>query len=340
MAGAGPDARSEGSPVGGTWGMGSGSPASLVLEASGVSKAYGPLEALKAIDLTISRGEIVGLLGPNGAGKSTLISIVAGLLRPDVGTVTVNGIDPARDPVKAQRFVGFAPQSTGVYEPLTVEENLVFFGQLAGLRRRRLAERITDVCEALLLETLRPRKCEELSGGEKRRVHTAIALMARPQLLLLDEPTVGADIETRGALIDLVKLLADEGTAILYSTHYLPEVEALDASVVLLHAGRVIARGSVDDLIARHGVGMLELRFAGPAPTLDSTDLSVEYDGNALRLRTSAPAVAAAQVMNELGDHVDRLESLDVLRPSLDSVFLSLTGHRLRAPESEPDGAS
>ncbi len=304
-----------------------------VLEVATVSKSYGTRQALQQIDLTVSPGQVVGLLGPNGAGKTTLLSIVAGLLRADAGTVRVNGSDVGLDPLRAQRSLGFAPQGTGLYEPLTVEENLRFFGGLAGLRRRRLTQRVAEVSEALLLGELRSRQCQQLSGGEKRRVHTAIALIAEPPLVLLDEPTVGADIETRMALLELVEDLAARGTAILYTTHYLPEVETLDAAVVLIDRGRVIARGSVDHLVAAHGSGELELQFNGPAPSLEVEGLSVRKDGDRLSLSTPDPAPAAAQILNKLDADIHRLVGVNILRPSLESVFLHLTGRSFREEE-------
>ena len=310
-----------------------------VLEVAGVSKSYGSHRALQEIDLAVAPGQIVGLLGPNGAGKTTLLSIVAGLLRADAGTVRVRGSDVARDPLRVQRSLGFAPQSTGLYEPLTVEENLRFFGELAGLRRRQLDRRVAAVCEALLLEGLRSRQCQQLSGGEKRRAHTAVALISEPPLLMLDEPTVGADIETRMALIELMRDLAANGTAILYTTHYLPEVEALDAYVVLADEGRVIARGSVDQLIAAHGSGELELRFRGPAPPLAVDGLSIRTDGDRLCASTPTPAPVAAQVLNKLGADINRLNGVSILRPSLESVFLNLTGRRFRELEDHDDAA-
>ncbi|MGH9016271.1 MAG: ABC transporter ATP-binding protein, partial [Acidimicrobiales bacterium] len=258
-----------------------------MLDLDGVGKAYGTRPVLHDVDLAVAPGQIVGLLGPNGAGKTTLLSIVAGLLPADSGTVRVNGFDVGRQPLPAQRSLGFAPQNTGLYDPLTVEANLRFYGELAGLRRRRLEQRITEVCDALLLGALRARRCQYLSGGEKRRAHTAVALISEPPLLLLDEPTVGADIDTRMALVGLVQDLAAGGTAILYTTHYLPEIEALDAAVVLINEGRVVARGSIDDLIAAHGTGELELRFNGPAPAVDMDGLSVPRDGDRLYLSTA-----------------------------------------------------
>jgi ABC-2 type transport system ATP-binding protein len=308
-----------------------------VLEAAGVTKSYGPNPALRGVDLSVVQGQVLSLLGPNGAGKTTLLSIVAGLLPADAGTVRVNGFDVARDRLRAQRSLGFAPQSTGLYEPLTVEENLRFFGELAGLRRRQLDRRITEVCDALLLDGLRARQCQHLSGGEKRRAHTAITLIAEPPLVMLDEPTVGADMETRMALIALVRELARSGTAVLYTTHYLPEVEALDATVVLVDEGRVIARGSVDRLIAVHGSGELELRFKGPAPWVDVDGLAIQNDGDRLFVSTPDPAPVAARLLNKLDDDIHRLEGVAVLRPNLESVFLNLTGRRLR--EGSADAA-
>ena len=311
-----------------------------MLEVAGVCKSYGTHRVLRDVDLTVAPGQVVGLLGPNGAGKTTLLSIVAGLFPADAGTVRVNGTDVARDPLRTQRNLGFAPQTTGLYEPLTVEENLRFFGELAGLRRRQLDRRVVEVCEALLLGDLLSRQCQHLSGGEKRRVHTAVALIAEPPLLLLDEPTVGADIETRIALISLVQDLAARGTAIVYTTHYLPEVEVLDAAVVLMNEGALIARGSVNQLISEHGSGELELRFKGPAPSVSVDGLIIHRKGDRLYVTTAAPAPVAAQILSKLdAGHVMRLDAVNTVRPSLESVFLNMTGRRLQDAEDRHNAA-
>jgi ABC-2 type transport system ATP-binding protein len=307
------------------------------LEVIGVSKRYGDRQALAGVDLAIAPGQVVALLGPNGAGKSTLLSVVAGLMRADAGTVVVNGWSVREDPLLAQRSIGFAPQTTGLYEPLTVEENLRFFGELAGLRGRHLAARLDEVTDALILGGLRHRQCQHLSGGEKRRAHTAVALVARPPLVLLDEPTVGADIETRSALIDVVAALAADGTAILYTTHYLPEIEALGADVVMIDRGRVVAEGTIDQLVADYGIGELELRFRGPAPRLHVEGQSLTVDGERIVTASAEPASIAVRVLDRLGDDVHRLEDVRILRPSLESVFLNLTGRKLPDPEEADD---
>lgn len=309
------------------------------LEVVGVRKSYAGHEALSGVDLAIAPGQVVGLLGPNGAGKTTLLSIVAGLLRADAGRIHVNGWDVTAEPLRAQRTIGFAPQSTGVYEPLTVEENLRFFGALGGLKGRELTLRVDRLTDDLLLGNLRSKQCQHLSGGEKRRVHTAIALIARPPLVLLDEPTVGADIETRAALIALVQSLAAGATAVLYTTHYLPEVESLQADVVLIDCGRVVAEGTIDHLVAEHGTGELELRFIGPAPGVDLAGCKTHIDGDRIVVSTSEPAAVAVALLDRLGEDIHRLQDVRILRPSLENVFLNLTGRRLPDSGGTEDAA-
>jgi ABC-2 type transport system ATP-binding protein len=209
-----------------------------VLEVRGLTKTFGRMVALDGVNLEIQRGEICALLGQNGAGKTTLTSIVAGLRRPDSGNVLVGGIDVVAKPKEASRLIGLVPQEVGVYPTLTVREGMRFFGELADLRGRTLSARIEEVAEALDLTDLLGRTAGRLSGGEKRRVHTAMALVHRPALLLLDEPTAGVDVQTRIRLLNAVRALAtDFDTAVCYTTHYLAEVETLRASVAILDDG-------------------------------------------------------------------------------------------------------
>jgi len=208
--------------------------------------------ALDGVDLTLGAGAMLALLGPNGAGKSTLVSLAAGLMRPDDGTVRVLGADPAARGGDVLREIGVAPQEIGVYPQLTVTANLRAFAELYGLRPRAARARATELLEPFALTELARRPAGKLSGGEQRRLHAAIALVNRPRLAIFDEPTAGADPSTREHILRAVRDLAREGTAVVYTTHYLPEVEGLDADVVLLERGRVIARGSVGELVAQH----------------------------------------------------------------------------------------
>lgn len=298
-----------------------------VLAARQLRKAYGTTTALDGVDLVVEPGSIVGLLGPNGAGKTTLVSIVAGLRRPDSGSVHVGGVDIARHPERAQRLVGLAPQDTGVYLALSVRDNLRFFAGLAGLRRRDLRQRLDDTADALGLTELLGRRASELSGGERRRLHSAIALVHRPRLVLLDEPTTGADVTTRGEILRLVRSLADDGTAVVYSTHYLHEIEELDAHVAFIDHGRIVAEGGVDELIGRYGSSALELTFEGPVPAAARIDGAIVHDSS-VRIASPDPAGIAAQVLSRLGPDATMLRAIEVARPSLEAVFLTVTGRR------------
>jgi len=284
----------------------------LVVE--GVRKSYGSLVALDGVDLSVAAGEVVGLVGPNGAGKTSLVSIVAGLRRADKGRVLVGEVDVVRHRDRVGPLVGLAQQDVAVYPTISVRDNLIVFGELAGLRRKALGARIDEVANALGLEDLLTRRANALSGGQKRRLHTAMALLHRPPLLLLDEPTVGADIESRARLLAHVGYLAnEEGAAVVYSTHYLPEVEQLGASVAVIDRGRVLARGSLSDLLSRHARAAVELVFA---------------DGERRRIVTDDPARAAAEALASLGSDAARLSGIEIVRPTLESVYLSVTGRR------------
>jgi ABC-2 type transport system ATP-binding protein len=301
-----------------------------MLVVSGARKSYGTRSALAGVDLEIAPGEVVGLLGPNGAGKTTLVSIVTGLVRPDAGTVLIGSIDALGHPHQTRRLLGVAPQETGLYPTLTCRENLRFFGELAGLRTRELRRAVDSVAEALQLTDLLNRHAQHLSGGERRRLHTAMSLVNRPPLVLLDEPTTGADVRTRTQLLQVVGELAAEGSAILYSTHYLTEIEQLAATVVILDQGRLIARGSVAQLVAAHAANVVELTFEGRVPPLlaHAHDASIEAEGSTLRVRTKEPGRVTAAILADLGPRATQLRSLEVIQPSLETAYLEITGQR------------
>lgn len=291
---------------------------------------------LDHVDLDVDAGEVVGLLGPNGAGKTTLVSCLAGLRHPDGGTVVVNGVDVQEHPVEARRAMGIAPQDLGIYLQLTVRENLRFFSKMCGVPRRELDSRIEEVAEALGLAGLFDRRALDLSGGEKRRLHTAMALLHRPPLLLLDEPTAGVDVHTRSRLLEVIRGLAGEGTAICYATHYLHEIERLDASVVILERGKVIARGTSRDLIAKSGGAMVEIKLEGGLPSELASLGETDGESATLRVRTAEPGLETTRLLTSLGQAADRIRSLEIVQPSLESVYLDLTGRRFEV-ESPTD---
>ena len=220
------------------------------LRVTGVRRSFGSVTALAGFDLQVGPGEIVGLIGPNGAGKSTFDRVVAGILRPDAGEVTVGGIDLRRDPRRARGRCGLAAQDVALYPTATARENLTLFGRVAGLRGGALRRGVERVGTDLLLDAVLDRRVAVLSGGQQRRVHAAVAMLPAPPVLLLDEPTVGADPASRLALLAAVRRRADEGCAVVYTTHYLPEIAALGATLAVAVGGRVVARGPVDELLA------------------------------------------------------------------------------------------
>ena len=271
-----------------------------MLVATNLVKRYGVVQALGGFDLTVARGEICGLIGHNGAGKTTFVEVATGLVRPDAGRVSIGG----RPPSRARHLYGLAPQELALYLSASVRQNLALFGGLAGLRRRALRDAITDTAAALQLTDVLDRPVGLLSGGQRRRAQAATALVHRPPLLLLDEPTVGADPETRQALLELITCRAAEGAAVCYTTHYLPELVDLGASLAICSAGRVVARGSQEQLLA--GLpGHLDLMYAS---------------GRTEHIATPDPAAELARLL----ERGARPTSINIRTASLDDLYHSL----------------
>lgn len=219
-----------------------------MLAAVGLVKTYSRLRALDEFTLHVAAGEIVGLVGPNGAGKTTFVEVITGLIRPDAGSVTVGGINALRRPRAARELLGVCPQETALYPSVTVAEHLRLFGGLAGLRRDALGRAAAEIAELMQLTDVLGRPAGLLSGGQRKRTQAATALVAPRPLLLLDEPTVGADPLTRTALLNVITARAAAGAAIVYTTHYLPELAELGATIAVVRAGRVATRGSQAEL--------------------------------------------------------------------------------------------
>ncbi|MDW3218317.1 MAG: ABC transporter ATP-binding protein [Acidimicrobiales bacterium] len=301
-----------------------------MLRATGLTKRYGDVVALRGVDFAVDAGSVVALLGRNGAGKTTMLSIIAGLLEPDAGEILVDGVDVRRHRSAAATRIGIAPQETGIYRVLTVRENLEFFGEIAGLDRATRRARAEEVGEALGLSALLDRTATTLSGGEARRLHTACALVHAPPLLLLDEPTVGADVATRNQLIASVRALAADGAAVVYTTHYLPEVEALDADIVVIDEGALLARGTRAELVATYFAAGVELEMAtgldlAALPRLDGLEPTV-VGPRRWHLRGQTDV---ADIVRRLDDHAPDIVAIEASRPDLERVFLEITGRGL-----------
>lgn len=306
-----------------------------MVEVAGLGKSFGSRRVLDQVNFSVQRGELVGLLGPNGAGKTTTLSILATILTPDEGKVTIAGFDLARDRAAIRARLGLVPQGLALYPSLTALENLALFARLRGAS----APQAHRVCEEALNEVGLAehghRTVGLLSGGMKRRLNLACALVHRPQVLLLDEPTVGVDPQSRERILGTIKELGQSGTAVLYCTHYMDEVERLCNRVVLIDHGRVVAAGSVAELIALAGgrprielyfhdppasgwhLGLPGVNELTPAPSPNHTVL--QFDSLAQVHELLARAQAGGQILE-----------FTVHSPNLSDAFMALTGHRLR----------
>jgi ABC-2 type transport system ATP-binding protein len=289
------------------------------------------------VSFTIAAGETYGLLGPNGAGKTTTISMICGLLVPDGGQVTVAGRPIRRDDPGAKAALGLVPQDIALYPDLTARENLRFFGRLQGLRGRRLDGRIAAVLDVVALTDRADDRVDTYSGGMKRRANIAAGLLHEPDLLVLDEPTVGVDPQSRNAILASIEALAGSGLSVLYTTHYMEEAERLCHRVGIIDEGRLVAEGTRAELvrsITQHtrvrltGTGRLD-ELAAAARDLDGVQAATVADGGVDLL-----VVDAGRALPRFIDAAERaavtVTGLDVVEPDLETVFLELTGKALR----------
>jgi ABC-2 type transport system ATP-binding protein len=305
------------------------------IEVRGLGKTYpGGVEAVKGIDFDVAPGEVFGLLGPNGAGKSTTIGMLTTTIRPTAGTARLAGFDVAAEPLAARAVSSVVFQEPTVDRALTGRRNLELHARLWGVGRREAAARVAELAETLGLAELVERPVGSYSGGERRRLEIARALVSAPQVLFLDEPTVGLDPRIRHELLDLIGGLRDRETTILVTTHYLDEAERLCDRIAIMHGGRIVALDTPDALLAGLGREILELRVAGEVngtlAALRSHGIAAEDAftlGSTLTVplheRTGAQAVAA------LEDLALPTIAVSTREPTLDDVYLRLTGDRL-----------
>lgn len=308
-----------------------------VLEVNGLRKRYGALEAVRGVSLTIAEGETYGLLGPNGAGKTTTIAMICGLRTRDAGRVRLDGQELDVGAVGAKRGIGLVPQELAIYPDLTARENLAFFGGLQGMAGPALRARIAEVLDIVGLTDRAGDRAEKFSGGMQRRLNIGIGLLHRPRLLLLDEPTVGVDPQSRNAILESIAALGREGMAILYTTHYMEEAERLCDRVAIIDAGEIKAEGTQRELTALVG-GRDQVRLgvtgniAAATLALQAVDGIAEVaakDGTLEAMVENARGVlprllAAAEGAGAI------VRSVEIVEPDLESVFLHLTGRALR----------
>lgn len=292
-----------------------------MLQLTQVRKAFGRITAVDGLTLHVQPGEVLGLLGPNGAGKTTSISMAVGLLSPDAGEValvTPDGRRHAPSDPHVRAMIGLAPQSLALYDELTARENLAFLGRLQGLSGQRLKDRVEAVLGLTGLSDRGDGRARTYSGGMKRRLNLAAAIIHEPGLVLMDEPTAGVDPQSRIALFDIVRALRDQGRTVVYSTHYMEEAEKLCDRVAIMDHGRLMALDTVPALIRDHGGhSVLRLVRNGREEVIQAAD-PIAVLSEALRANSNGNASPGP------------VESATIDRPTLESVFLRLTGRTLR----------
>lgn len=309
----------------------------MLIETKGIKKYYKKVRAVDGIGLEVRQGEILGILGPNGAGKSTAISVISSLIRPDEGDVFFKGESILKNPAAIRRVMGIVPQEVALYPDLSAAENLKFFGKLYGLKGEKLKTRMQEVLDLLELNGRAKDAVKNYSGGMKRRVNIGAALLHHPEVLIMDEPTVGIDPQSRSHILDTVKALNKKGMTIIYTSHYMEEVEQLCDRIYVMDHGKVIASGTKEDLknlmggddivslqTDRASEGFLrELRGSLKVKNADQK-------GNSITLMVQKDCDILSDIFETASRNGVKLKSLDIKTPTLEDVFLYLTGRGLR----------
>ncbi len=316
------------------------------ISVTGLKKSFGEIRALDGVDLQAAPGTVLGLLGPNGAGKTTAVRVMTTLLAPDAGTVRVAGLDVIRDAAELRTRIGLAGQYAAVDENLTGLENLVMVGRLYGERRAQAKRRGRELLERFDLVEAADRPARTYSGGMRRRIDLAAALVARPPVLFLDEPTTGLDPRSRLSLWTTIEDLVADGTTVLLTTQYLDEADRLADTIAVIDRGRVIASGTPDELKDRVGGERLEVHLAGTGDALAAmealepmTDEAPVTEGDLVSLTVAGRTGTIVEAVRRLDDAGIEVADLGLRRPTLDDVFLSLTGHVAEATDDQEQAA-
>ncbi|TFD46538.1 ATP-binding cassette domain-containing protein [Cryobacterium frigoriphilum] len=321
-----------------------------IIEARGLTKTYksksGPVHALAGLDLTVPRGTVKALLGPNGAGKTTVVKMLTTLIRPDSGTALVDGIDVVANPKGVRRIIGVSGQYAAVDENLTGFENLEMVGRLYHLGGRAARKRAHELIDLFELTAAGNRPVKGFSGGMRRRIDLAGALVINPKVLFLDEPTTGLDPRSRLALWDVIKRLVADGTTVLLTTQYLEEADQLSDDIMVIDGGKAIAEGTSDELKAQIGGHRLVIALVNAADSAPARQIMARYgsgeptvttDGRGVEVAVTDGPAGLQHVLAELGAAGIDLHDAGMRRPTLDDVFLKLTGHKADLSVTDDD---
>ncbi len=308
-----------------------------IIQVNNCDKSFGDIQALNQLDFSVKQGEIFGLLGPNGAGKSTTINLLSGLLQPDKGSILIDDIDMRKNTHLAKKRIGIVPQEIALYDELSAYENLLFWGRLYDIPAKELKKRVNDTLNRIGLSDRKNDAVGHFSGGMKQRVNIGAALLHRPKILLMDEPTVGIDPQSRNHIFDLIEELNREGMSIIYGTHYMEEAERLCHTIGIMDQGKIIAQGNLASLkeraisakmvmvtlkeISRNILDQIKDELAVQSIDDENQSLSISYN----HLNTDIQNII--QIIQNAGGEIQKIETQS---PNLEDVFLQLTGKKLR----------
>ncbi len=308
-----------------------------IVDVENLRKWYDEIEAVRGITFQIFRGDFFGLLGPNGAGKTTTIGMLTGLVPPTEGRVLLGGIDLFSKPMEAKSKLGLVPQSFALYPTLCARDNLLFFGRIYGLKGRRLKERIVQVLEIVGLKDRADQTVATFSNGMKRRLNIAVGLLHEPQILILDEPTVGVDTQSRNAIFESLERLNMSGITILYTTHYIEEAQRLCNRIAIMDEGKMIALDTPSSLIHNLGKGIIRLEFNMSANDTLLNQMErfgsvrvIDGQKRRVHLETDRTEQVLRELLALMENRAGLLKTLDILEPNLETVFIHLTGRNLR----------
>ena len=307
------------------------------IEAKGLKKFYKDVKAVNGVDFTIQTGEIFSLLGPNGAGKTTIINLLTGLFPPNAGDALIFGNSIKKEPLKAKALMGVVPQDIALYEDLSARENLMFWGKLYGLRGAQLQTRVDEVLDLIGLRDRQRQRVAKYSGGMKRRVNIGIALLHLPKLIVMDEPTVGIDPQSRRHILDNVLDLNKQGMTVLYTTHYMEEAQELSDHIAIMDQGKIVARGTHAELVQLVGeqdrVELTLTQDGGKVLTawkkLEGVS-KISQEGEKVILLVNDSNTVLPELFKIANQNNARIATISIHEPNLETVFLHLTGKALR----------
>lgn len=308
-----------------------------IIEVRDLTKKFGDLVAVDKAGFEVREGEVFGLLGPNGAGKSTLISMITSLLTPDSGEIRINGADLNQRGSGTKKLLGLVPQEIALYPTLTAMENLKFWGRMYGLKGNLLRERTEEALETAGLKDRAGERIEKYSGGMKRRINIAAALLHHPRILIMDEPTVGIDPQSRNHILETVLKLNSGGMTVIYTSHYMEEVEYLCSRIAIMDHGKVIAEGSKEELRKLIGdmdtiniaLGNADERIVGRLRTVNGVE-NVHLEEDSLEIIAREADTVIARIISILDLEKCKIHGVNIVQTNLESVFLHLTGRALR----------